>query len=84
MATWTLITGASEGLGVEFALIAAKEKRNVILAARSKDKLEKVAEQVRSFGGEALVIPADLSDMSEVERLWTCLLYTSPSPRDRG
>ena len=71
MATWTLITGASEGLGVEFAHIAAKEKRNVILAARSKDKLEKVAEQVRSFGGEALVIPADLSDMSEVERLWT-------------
>ncbi|MEO0379260.1 MAG: SDR family oxidoreductase [Pseudomonadota bacterium] len=71
MASWTLITGASEGLGVEFARIAAKEKRNVILAARSTDKLEKVAEQVRSLGVEAVVIPADLSDMDEVDRLWS-------------
>ena len=68
---WTLITGASEGLGVEFARIAAKENRNVILAARSKDKLEKVAEEVRGHGVEALVIPADLSNMEEVDRLWT-------------
>lgn len=70
MANWTLITGASEGLGVEFAHIAAKENRNVILAARSKDKLEKVAEEVRAHGVEAMVIPADLSDMAEVDRLW--------------
>ena len=70
MANWTLITGASEGLGVEFAHIAAKENRNVILAARSKDKLEKVAEDVRAHGVEALVIPADLSDMAQVDRLW--------------
>lgn len=68
---WTLITGASEGLGVEFARIAAKENRNVILAARSKDKLEKVAEEARGHGVEALVIPADLSNMDEVDRLWT-------------
>jgi short-subunit dehydrogenase len=71
MANWTLITGASTGLGVEFAKIAAKEKRNVILAARSRDKLEAVAEQVRALGVEAIVIPADLSDMTEVDRLWT-------------
>ncbi|MEO9575983.1 MAG: SDR family oxidoreductase [Tateyamaria sp.] len=70
MVNWTLITGASEGLGVEFAYIAAKEKRNVILAARSKDKLENVADDVRALGVEALVIPADLSDMAEVDRLW--------------
>ncbi|MFL4471492.1 SDR family NAD(P)-dependent oxidoreductase [Tateyamaria armeniaca] len=70
MANWTLITGASEGLGVEFAHIAAKEKRNVILAARSKDKLEKVAERVRALGVEAVVIPADLSETGEVDRLW--------------
>ncbi|MEL7132913.1 MAG: SDR family oxidoreductase [Pseudomonadota bacterium] len=68
---WTLITGASEGLGVEFARIAAKENRNVILAARSKDKLEKVAEEVRGHGVEAVVIPADLSNMDEVDRLWS-------------
>ena len=71
MATWTLITGASEGLGVEFAHIAAREKRNVILAARSKDKLEKVAGDVRALGVEAVVIVADLSNMTEVDRLWS-------------
>ncbi|MEM6374289.1 MAG: SDR family oxidoreductase [Pseudomonadota bacterium] len=70
MAHWTLITGASEGLGTEFAHVLAKEKRNVILAARSKDKLEKVADRVRALGVEAIVIPADLSDMAEVDRLW--------------
>ena len=67
---WTLITGASEGLGGEFARIAAKEERNVILAARSEDKLNAVADEVRALGVEAVVIPADLSDMEEVERLW--------------
>ncbi|MEL6618959.1 MAG: SDR family oxidoreductase [Pseudomonadota bacterium] len=68
---WTLITGASEGLGVEFARVAAKEGRNLILAARSRDKLDKVATEMRSMGVEVNVIPADLSDMAEVDRLWT-------------
>lgn len=68
---WTLITGASEGLGVEFARIAAKEGRNVILAARSKEKLDAVAEEARNHGVEAVVIPADLSDMAEMDRLWS-------------
>ncbi|WP_299149707.1 SDR family oxidoreductase [uncultured Tateyamaria sp.] len=67
---WTLITGASEGLGVEFARIAAKDGRNLILAARSRDKLDKVAADARTNGVEVVVIPADLSDMAEVDRLW--------------
>ena len=67
---WTLVTGASEGLGVEFAHLAAKEERNVILAARSRDKLEKVAEEVRAKGVEVVVIPVDLSQPEEVDRLW--------------
>ena len=70
MANWTLITGASLGLGVEFTKLAAKEKRNVILTARSKDKLDAVAKDIRALGVEAIVIPADLSDMAEVDRMW--------------
>ena len=70
MAAYTLITGASEGLGVEFARIAAKEGRNMILAARSKDKLEALAAELRSDTVDVIVIPADLSDMDEVDRLW--------------
>ena len=70
MAAYTLITGASEGLGVEFARIAAKEGRNMILAARSKDKLEALAAELRSDTVDVIVIPSDLSDMDEVDRLW--------------
>ncbi len=70
MDTWTLITGASEGLGVEFARIAAAEGRNLILTARSLDKLEALAQDLRSDDVKVEVIGADLSDLSEVERMW--------------
>jgi uncharacterized protein len=68
---WTLITGASEGLGVEFARLAARDGHNLILTARSVDKLEKVAAEARERGVEAVVIPADLTDMDAVNRLWS-------------
>lgn len=70
MAAYTLITGASEGLGVQFARIAAKEGRNLILTARSLDKLSALAAELRSDSVDVVVIPADLSDMVDVERLW--------------
>ncbi len=70
MTQYTLITGASEGLGVEFARIAAKEGRNLILTARSKDKLDALANQLRSETVDVVVIPADLGDLAEADRLW--------------
>lgn len=70
MTTWTLITGASEGLGAEFARIAAAEGRNLILTARSEDKLQALAEELRRDGSEINVIPADLSDLAQAESLW--------------
>lgn len=70
MTGWTLITGASEGLGVEFARIAAGEGRNLILTARSEDKMNALADELRNQAGEIVVIPADLSDLSQAEMLW--------------
>ena len=70
MQTWTLITGASEGLGAEFARIAAAEGRNVILTARSVDKLNRLADELRSNQVQVEVIPADLSDVTEAEAMW--------------
>lgn len=70
MKTWTLVTGASEGLGVEFAKLAVKENRNVILVARSKDKLETLAGSLRSDSVSVEVIPADLSDLAATEQMW--------------
>ena len=70
MPNWTLITGASEGLGAEFARIAAHEGRKLILTARSEDKLNALADELQDRAGEITVIPADLDQLSEAERLW--------------
>lgn len=68
---YTLITGASEGIGRELAISAAKDGRNVILTARSEDKLNALAEELRrTHSIEAIVIPADLSSLDESARLW--------------
>ncbi len=57
-----LITGASSGLGREFADILASEGYNVVLVARSKDKLEELAEAIEKYYGvDAFVLTADLT-----------------------
>ena len=67
---YTLITGASEGLGVQFAHLAARENRNMILTARSEDKLNALASEISAQGLDVVVIPADLSDMDQVKDMW--------------
>lgn len=71
MAIWALVTGASEGLGHEFATLAAKDGFDVILTARSVDKLQTHATSLRrSYNVAVEVIPADLTDPVAVEQLW--------------
>lgn len=68
---WALITGASEGLGREFARLAAEDGHDLILTARREDLLETLAADLRAAHGVAVeVIPADLSREGEAERLW--------------
>lgn len=55
----TLVTGASAGLGVEFARQCAKRGDEVVLVARRKDRLEELAAEI---GDKAHVIVADLSE----------------------
>lgn len=70
-ARWTLITGASEGLGVEFARLAAAEGRDLTLVARQGAKLERLAGELRAKHRIAVEVwPADLSDPAAVEALW--------------
>lgn len=70
-AKWTLITGASEGLGVEFARLAAAEGRDLILVARQGARMERLAGELRARHGIAAEVwPADLSDPAAVETLW--------------
>ena len=68
---WALVTGASEGLGREFADLAAKSGRGVILAARQKDKLDALAEELQAkHGQDCVVIPSDLSEAGAADKLW--------------
>ena len=64
-----IITGASSGLGEATALLLAKYEAKVVLAARRKERLEKLASEITSQGGEALVVVADVAVQSDVERI---------------
>jgi short-subunit dehydrogenase len=57
-----LVTGASSGIGAEMARELVRRGHQVILVARSEDKLEALAEELRADGGVAHVLAGDLSD----------------------
>ncbi len=63
-----LVTGASSGLGLEFARLLAAEGWDVALCARSHDTLEAIrGELEQDHGGQAYVLARDLSRGSEVD-----------------
>jgi len=64
-----LLTGASMGIGRELAKILGSKGAKLALVARGVDKLNETAEEVRKAGGEAVVIPGDLSDSSTPARI---------------
>ncbi|MFD2117137.1 SDR family NAD(P)-dependent oxidoreductase [Paenibacillus yanchengensis] len=65
----TLITGAGTGLGRATALKAATEGAHVILVGRRKDKLEEVAQEIRSNHGIASLYATDVTNPEEVKQL---------------
>jgi len=59
---WALVTGASSGFGVEFATLLAEQRANLILVARRREPMEKLAERLRRERGVTVVIETmDLS-----------------------
>lgn len=66
-----LITGASSGFGLEFAHLHAQQGGDVILVARSKEKLEALRQELESrYKIRAFVMPFDLSDPSSADALF--------------
>lgn len=61
-----LVTGASRGIGAAIARKMSSQGARTLLAARSVDKLEQLAEEIRQTGGEASALSLDLADPDRV------------------
>ncbi len=67
---WSLVTGASSGLGEEFARQLAVRGSSLVLSARSEDKLENLARELtQAHAIEVKVIPMDLAASGGAETL---------------
>src|SRR6266702_397351 len=67
---WALITGASSGLGLEFADLLAARKVNLVLVARRQEPMEKLASDLRrKYGVDVLVEAIDLASPGAASRL---------------
>ena len=72
-----IVTGAGRGIGRATALAFAHEGANVVLVARTASEIEAVAEAIQKTGREALAVPTDVANKSEVQsmsgRPWSAL-----------
>lgn len=64
-----LVTGGSSGIGRATAQVLAEAGAKVVIAARTAARLDEVAAQIRDRGGEALAVPADVTDGAQLDRL---------------
>jgi NAD(P)-dependent dehydrogenase (short-subunit alcohol dehydrogenase family) len=61
-----IVTGGNSGIGRAAAHIFARRGARVAVVARRKPEVEAVVEEIRSFGGEAFGISADIADPEQV------------------
>ncbi len=64
-----IVTGASSGIGRATALAFAREGAITVLASRSKEKLEQVADEILRIAPKVLVVPTDVSSREQVEAM---------------
>jgi NAD(P)-dependent dehydrogenase (short-subunit alcohol dehydrogenase family) len=64
-----LVTGASRGIGREIALQMAALGAHVITVARTAGGLEELDDEIKAKGGQATLVPLDLTDYDGIDRL---------------
>jgi len=65
-----LVTGASRGIGRSISLALAQAGGQVVLSARNVERLQKVEKEIHDAGGNATIIPADLSREEDILALF--------------
>ena len=65
-----LVTGASRGIGKSISVALAESGARVILSARDTRRLETVRKEINDKGGNAVAIPADLSEEADIVSLF--------------
>ena len=75
-----VVTGASQGIGAATATAIAAAGAHVILAARKREALEDVAGRIRQAGGAATAVPTDVSQATDVERLFAAAQGAAGTP----
>ena len=71
-----VVTGAGTGIGKGIATAMAESGARVVLAGRTRSRLEDTANDIRNTGGEALVVEADISNREDREDLVASVLDT--------
>jgi short-subunit dehydrogenase len=64
-----IITGASSGIGLATAREAARRGARVVLTSRNEEDLRRACNEIRSQGGRAVYVVADVTDAAAVERV---------------
>jgi NAD(P)-dependent dehydrogenase (short-subunit alcohol dehydrogenase family) len=65
-----IVTGAGRGIGEAVALAFARRDARMVLVARTRRELEKVAVEIRQLGSSAMVVPADVSKPEDVDEIF--------------
>jgi NAD(P)-dependent dehydrogenase (short-subunit alcohol dehydrogenase family) len=73
-----MVTGASRGIGAAAAEAIAGAGAHVVLAARDRDALAGVASGIQAKAGAATPVPADVSKVDDVERLFAAAARVGP------
>jgi NAD(P)-dependent dehydrogenase (short-subunit alcohol dehydrogenase family) len=64
-----VVTGSSKGIGKSIAMHLALSGAKVVVSSRKAPACEEAAAEIRAAGGHAIVIPCNISDKAQVERL---------------
>ena len=73
-----LVTGASSGIGAAFATRLAREGADVTIVARSRERLDALAERLRGGGANVDVLVADLRDAADLEAVVASIARLPP------